>query len=133
MKCGACGEPATRQWQRQGTEQETSDYHATRLSGALRVAGHRQARALLAVVQLEEQRQRLAGDPRCTPAVLAAVDAQLARARADREAVNRDTTPVAGSEPVVVAVFACERHAVPEADAARIHNQQCAAGACNCQ
>lgn len=136
--CGApdCHQPPVQQWQRAGTPDEATQHHATLHAGRMQLVNHQRTQATLHLVELRARHQRItdaaaAGDPDARR-ILHASAAQVTAAESVAAGIP-DPTP-APLEPVTVAVFACQDHAIDDDRAARgLHESSCLTdGTCTC-
>lgn len=124
-----CTAPAVLQWLRQGTDAEAAAYSVRTLGMQQTIADNQRVTAMLNVAQLEQAVATLeARTEGVTPGMVQLVRAQLADAR-DAFAAIADPVPHP-VEPVLVAVFGCEAHAVDPESATRIHDADCSVCAC---
>jgi hypothetical protein len=116
VKCHVCDLDATVQWQRYGTDDETTQYMAGLNEQLKAHMYYQRAMGQLNVAQLQQQHAELIalhtleGDQ--AAAMLAG---QIGKHEAEMESAGPVIAPDLSHQlPITVAVFACDIHAIPE-------------------
>ena len=122
------GEPVL-QWLRAGTPEEAAANVARLHAVQAQLVDYRRTSLTLEVADLADRQERLA--EKVDVVTLKAGQAQLEQRQADLDAIEDPVRPVV--EPVTVAVFGCEAHAVDLESAALLHEVGCLdSGPCGC-
>ena len=133
MRCHACDQPATRQWQRAATDTETAAHLDGLRAGFARVNDQRRLSLRIQIAELKAARENPPKhlDEPDRRAFLARADAQITATQGEHDAVA-DTLHLDHHLPVTVAVFGCDEHALDEERAALLHDAHCDPADCRC-
>jgi hypothetical protein len=133
MICGhpECGQPATVQWARRGTDVEAWAWARGQRQQQVDVNDYQRTAIALEIDELETKLDKLQ-DVGATPAVVDMFQRALQERRETLDSITDPAEPLTPA-PVMQAVFACDTHKVTDDAAAQTHDTDCfKAGTCGC-